>query len=101
MSLSEIVITSNDPSARKSRGSQESADAHERIAHTKSDWYAKIMKLAKARDGYGVTLHEVCNAYGKKPNELSGRLSELVLKLKWLKKSGERRNGCAVLVVNQ
>lgn len=56
------------------------------------------MKLAQARKDFGITVHEVARAFGKTPNCVSGRLAELKMAGK-LKKSGERRNHAAVLVI--
>lgn len=80
------------------KGSPESQDAFEKVKHTKQLMYDKIMYLAQQRKDFGVTVHEVAGAFGKTPNAVSGRLSELRMMGK-LKKSGERRNGAAVLQI--
>lgn len=92
-------VINKDPSARKHGGAETSIEAHERVKPTKEAMYRRIMDLARVRGDYGLTVHEVCGAFGKTPNEVSGRLSELVHKLKWLKKNGEKRNGAAILIV--
>ena len=97
MSTQLSILDALDICASRHGGSQESIDAHSRIIHSKEDKHQRIMKLVQARDGYGLTCKELAAAWGTHPNNVSGRLSELVQRGK-LKKSGERRNGAAVLI---
>ena len=90
--LDQIDITEN-----RHKGSPESRDAFDRIKHGKREMYDRIMFLAQQRKEYGITVHDVSHQFGKTPNEVSGRLSELKMMGK-LRKSGLRRNGAAVLV---
>jgi hypothetical protein len=94
-----VGVMSNDPSRNRSRGSQESADAHEKVMYSKTEMYERILKLARARGSYGITVKEVAASFGKTPNEVSGRLSELRIHFKKLRKTGERRYGAAVLEI--
>jgi len=79
------------------RGSPESAAAFEKIAGSKQAMYDRILNFARGQQE-GITVHEVAAAFGKTPNCVSGRLSELRM-LGKLKKSGQRRNGAAVLLI--
>lgn len=90
--LDQIDICEN-----RHKGSPESKDAFDRVKGTKQLMYDRIMFLAQQRKEYGITVHEVSHQFGKTPNAVSGRLSELRMMGK-LKKSGIRRNGAAVLV---
>jgi hypothetical protein len=65
----------------------------------KQQMYERIITLVTARGDYGITVHEVAGAFGKTPNCVSGRLTELKATGK-LKKSGLTRHGAAVLVLN-
>lgn len=80
------------------RGAETSIAAFEKVKHTKQLMYDRIMYLAQQRKDYGITVHDVSHQFGKTPNEVSGRLSELKM-LGKLKKSGLRRNGAAVLIL--
>lgn len=97
MSLQLSILDQLDVCASRHGGSETSVAAHERIIHTKEETHQKIMKLVRARKGYGVTVKEVAGAFGVQVNTISGRLSELKQRGK-LKDSGERRLGAAVLV---
>ena len=88
-----------DPSARKHGGVSTSVDAHRRVVQGKEAMWRRIMELARSRGEYGITVHEVAGAFGKTPNEVSGRLSELVHNFKCLSKTEIRSNGAYVLVV--
>lgn len=80
-------------------GSPESVAAHEKVIKEKAAMHERIITLVIARGDYGVTVHEVAGAFGKDPNCVSGRLTELRTTGK-LKKSGEKRHGAAVLILN-
>ncbi len=82
---------------KRSRGSAESRDAHAKIVAGKKIMHERIMYMVQARGDYGITVHELAAAFGKTPNCVSGRLSELRMTGR-LRKSGARRNGAAVLV---
>lgn len=97
--MSTPLLDMIDICEARHRGSPESQSAFERVKHTKRDMYDRILRLAQARKDYGITVHELAAACGKTPNCVSGRLSELRMMGK-LKKSGQRRNGAAVLILN-
>jgi hypothetical protein len=80
-------------------GSAESEAAFEKVVRDKQQMYERIIKLVTARGDYGITVHEVAGAFGKTPNCVSGRLTELRMQGR-LKKNGERRHGAAVLILN-
>lgn len=86
-----------DLCANRSRGNKESAAAHEKVVSIKTQMHERIMRLAEVRKEYGITVHEVANAFGKTPNQVSGRLSELKMVGK-LKESELTRRGARVLV---
>jgi hypothetical protein len=96
-SVSLPLLDQIDVCENRHKGSPESQDAFDRVKHGKQFMYDRIMNLAQARRDYGITVHEVSSAFGKTPNAVSGRLSELRMMGK-LRKSGERRNGAAVLI---
>ncbi len=95
--MSTPLLDMIDVCENRHRNSPESQSAFEKVKHGKQLMYQRIMYLAQQRKEYGITVHEVSHQFGKTPNEVSGRLSELKM-LGKLKKSGERRNGAAVLI---
>lgn len=50
-----------------------------------------ILEQIKKSERYGMTLYEICILFGKNPNEVSGRVSELV-KREMIIDSGFRLN---------
>lgn len=99
LTIDEILRSTLDPCERKHGGNNQSADAHARIVHTKQDSYKRIMDLLRARGSYGATSKEAAAAMGKPLHCISGRLAEMK-QMKWIKESGERRNGAAVLILS-
>jgi DNA-binding MarR family transcriptional regulator len=98
LNIFEIITVASDPCARKSRGNKLSAEAHEKIRYGKEEKYKAILALLKVRGG--MTSKEIAAAFGVQLNTLSGRCSEL-LAMKWIKRTGERRDGAAVLISNR
>lgn len=96
--LSILEVIERDVCERRHRGNPQSVEAHKKVVHTKQETYKKIMDLVRAREEFGATSKEVAYAMGKQLNCISGRFSELRA-MGWLKDSGIRRNGAAVLVV--
>jgi hypothetical protein len=87
----------SDPCANRHKGNPQSEAAHKRIVHTKQDTYKRITDLLRARGPYGATSKEIAAAFGVQLNTISGRFAEMK-QMKWIKETGERRNGAAVLV---
>jgi len=98
LSIFEIITLASDPCARKSRGNKLSAEAHEKIRHGKEEKYRAILSLLKTRGG--MTSKEIAAAFGVQLNTLSGRFSEM-LAMGWIKRTGEKRDGAAVLGINR
>lgn len=98
LSIYELLVIARDPTERKHGGNEESVAAHTKVTPSKTETYRKIMDLVRARGEFGATSKEVSYAMGKQLNCLSGRFSELRA-MGWLKDSGLRRDGAAVLVV--
>lgn len=86
-----------DVCARRHRGARNSVRANERLHGFKVTTRERIRVFIGGCGWGGATLKEICSAFGKLPNELSGRLSELKAD-KVIFDSGRDRNGCAVLV---
>lgn len=98
MSATFPLLDQLDICESRHRGSPESVAAHEKVINQKRESYERIMKIYRARRAYGATSHEISGATGMPLQTVSARLSELRHVLGWLKKSGERRNGAAVLI---
>lgn len=92
--MTKLNNLDRDICKRKSRGSDTSKEAHDRIRPHKEKVISKILDWA--REVESLTSHDVAEHFGKSKNEISGRLSELV-RDGILEKTGERRNGCHVL----
>ena len=82
-----------DVSARKHQGSPTSVAANAKASKSKTAWRYLCFDYIK-RHG-PATLEEICDHFGKTPNQLSGRLSALRFDGK-IEKTGEVRNGFAV-----
>jgi hypothetical protein len=100
VSTQPSLLDQIDVCENKHGGSAESEAAFEKVVRDKQQMYERIITLVTARGDYGVTVHEVAGAFGKTPNCVSGRLTELRM-LGRLKKNGERRHGAAVLVLER
>lgn len=98
LSIEDILRLTIDPCANRHKGNPQSVDAHKRVVHSKQETYKRIMDLLKARGGFGATSKEIAGAFGVELNTISGRFSELKA-MRWIKESGEKRNGAAVLVI--
>ena len=98
LNIFEIITLSQDISARKHKGNENSELAHEKIRHGKEEKYKAILALLKSQGG--MTSKEIAAAFGVQLNCLSGRFSEL-LAMKWIKRTGEKREGAAVLISNR
>lgn len=98
LSIYELLVIARDPSERKHKGAETSVAAYRKVEGAKEVTYQKILTLVKARGEFGATSKEIAYALGKQLHAISGRLSEMRA-MKWLKDSGMRRDGAAVLVV--
>ena len=89
-----------DVCAGRHGGNPESVAAFERVAPTLNETRAAILEFARSRKTAGVTVHDVCKHFGKTPNEVSGRLTELKSEEFGfaLRDSGRRKDGAKVLV---
>jgi hypothetical protein len=88
-------MLTTDITANRHKNNPESIDANKRIEPTKADWRKRIALYMNCVGG-DWTLKELCRAFDKSPNEISGRLSEMKAS-GILEPTGERREGCAVL----
>lgn len=84
-----------DPSSRKHGGNPQSVDAHERVKPAKRETWARILEYVRSKGS--ATSKEYAAAIGVDLNCVSGRFSEL-LGMGALVRTGERRDGAAVLV---
>lgn len=85
----------DDISQSRHQGNAQSVDANKRADHGKNYWRARIVAFA-SQPGRRFTLKDVCLAFDRPLNALSGRISELK-RDRVLRETGERRDGCAVL----
>jgi hypothetical protein len=83
-----------DICSRKHHNNQNSVAANKRADRGKPQW--RYLCLDYIRRSGTATSAEICAHYGKTPNALSGRLSELKA-AKLIEETGETRQGCAVL----
>lgn len=83
-----------DVCENRHRGSPESIAAHDRVVSTKREIHERILKAVKQRGS--LTSHEIVRATGIPLQTVSARCSELKMVGKLIK-TGERRNGAAVL----
>lgn len=88
----------SDVCSRKHGGNQQSELSNARIHSRKEIDRDRILKLAEARGSYGITVKEVAAAFGKFPNCVSGRLTELKNET-LLEPNGEEREHSAVLII--
>lgn len=98
LTIDQVLRMTLDPCANRHKNNPQSVEAHKKVVHTKQDSYKRIMDLLKARGSYGATSKEIAAAFGVELNTISGRFSEMKAML-WIKESGERRNGAAVLIL--
>ncbi len=66
-----------DICARKHQGNRHSREAHERVKIFKNSMRERCRIFIAGCGFQGATLAEICKAFGKEKNALSGRLSEL------------------------
>lgn len=85
-------------------GNAESQEAHERVKAGKTDVWARIMDYARSKP-LGVTCDECAQHFGVSPNQISGRLTELLAQGRLVRTAERRktRSGCMakVLLVTQ
>lgn len=84
----------DDVTAKRHGGNEASAEANKRAQWAKGYWRGRVILFAAERGAF--TLKEICEAFDRPLNALSGRISELK-RDGLLVDTGERRNGCAVL----
>jgi hypothetical protein len=84
-----------DITRNRHKGSVESVAANPRTRH-KEQWQEKFLAYIETKLGWGATLVEICDHFGRQKNEVSPRLSELKASHKVVKNG--TRSGCAVLV---
>ncbi len=87
-----------DITGNRHKANAHSAAANERVEPAKDVMRRKIYDWARAFGSF--TLKDVCRAFDKLPNQVSGRLSEMKA-LGMVKETGESRERCAVLSVTQ
>lgn len=97
LTIEQILRVAADPCERKHKGSPTSIEAHKKALTTKEDVYRRTMDLLRARGEYGATSKEIARAIGRELNTVSGRFTELKT-MKWIKESGAKRDGAAVLI---
>lgn len=86
-----------DITARKHHGNAASRAAHESVKQHKADTSAEIISLLQRGP---MTGKEIAHAMGRELHCISGRLSELIAAKK-IERTGERREGSAVLRIRQ
>ena len=82
-------IERRDPCAKRHGGNPESAAAWEHKSNADSD-RAQVLALVMAAGTYGLTLDEACARLERAPNQLSGRVTEL-LQADKIMRSGRKR----------
>lgn len=85
----------DDPCEVKHGGNECSIDANLRNRHVREDDMRRVYDLLAIRPA---TMKEVAGWMGKQLNQVSGRASAL-LRLGYIERTGERREGSAVLRV--
>ena len=85
-----------DITSRKHKNADTSVAAHNRVMPTKIIAIEEIFRLFCDRDETGTTLKEACRHFGKFSNELSGRFSDMSIRLKSIYDTGERRENSRV-----
>jgi hypothetical protein len=66
-----------DITARKHKGNPCSVAAHARVEPTEANMRERIRVYVSGCGPHGATLKEVCERFGKLPNQISGRFSQL------------------------
>lgn len=89
-------MQTTDISIGKHGGSETSIAANKIAERGKNCWRSRVTVYASGRKDF--TLKEICGAFGRPLNALSGRLSELK-RDGVLVNTGSRRDGCAVLTL--
>ena len=100
MTIEDVLRMAVDPCESRHRGNSESVVAHAKVAPSKEVACKRIVAWLSTQGSRGGTSHEIAAAlgYGNAINRISGRLTTLKA-LGWIEKSGEVRNGAAVLQV--
>lgn len=86
-----------DITARKHGGNVASIAAHESVRPHKADTWAEILAVLHRGP---LTGKEIAHAMGRELHCVSGRLSELIAAKK-IERTGERRDGSAVLRIKR
>src|SRR5262249_6174392 len=85
-----------DICANRHGGNPESVATFERVAHKIPEMTRAILDFARSRRGARAHCARRCERFGKAPNEVSGRLTDL--KRRGLLRKCGRRNGAANLI---
>lgn len=86
-----------DICAAKHGGNAESVEANRRNTMHRAKQQRDILEYVKASGSYGITCKEAALHMGCHMNAISGRFTELCA-AGLIKRSGEKRDGCAVWV---
>lgn len=70
-------MKTKDPSARKSRGNQNSKDAFDAVCKTLPQAQERVLREIRISRSKGRTLDEIAQRFNTSPNVLSGRVYEL------------------------
>jgi hypothetical protein len=89
----------NDITENKHGGNANSQAAFGAIKDELKPRQREVYNFVTLCQGYGTTIHNICNWLKLTPNVISGRLTELK-KLGKIKVTG-RRDGCAVYEINE
>ena len=80
-----------DITAGKHGGARASEEAHERIRESSAESRERIYRFIWRRGEYGATTDEIAEALGLFPNQVSGRVSELLYREKSVVRNGVQR----------
>jgi hypothetical protein len=94
--VNQPSLFDGDITRNKHRGNPESDDAFKKIEPARLGMQRRVMAVCAANALFGTTLKEIVAKSGLPIQTVSGRLAELKA-AGMLEKTGERREGCAVL----
>ena len=89
-----------DICANRHKGARCSVEANVRVEPSKANVRERVRLFVGGCGPQGCTLKDICSAFCKLPNELSGRVSELKAD-GVIFDSGRTKDGCSVLVADK
>ena len=94
-----LFSTPVDPTARKHHGNALSRAAFDRVADHLQRMEALVLQAIAEASDYGLTMKELAKRWDVGQNAISGRATSLLAATR-IKRNGQRRDGAAVLVIN-